>query len=322
LLIEHMSYGGIIQAGDRLVTLEDSHGLKIFEEVSNKALVFEAADAIITVTYAGRALFGGKFTDHWLAELLTGEEISMSLPRGIRIGPEFRRMKLSDVFFRVWQALSVPNHWLVRRGQWYRTYFELSLLGWKWNHRYFQPFVLRFKKPSGTRRFDYQFETISPSRMNRYFWASFPDMNLTRAELIEIKSDIQNHSDYWGNIEDAFARAIQRVSLKEPRVGSHSITVSIPNPGFSRLITVKYHKPDNENLIYHLDGPGGESLNVMTTPWIIGGGVITPPQVLSGGSASCTDAFEIRCIAPINENSHIKFSSSSLARVTDIDPNE
>jgi len=318
LIIEHISNNSIIQAGDRLITQDDHHGIQEVEVVSNKAIVFEASDAVMSISYAGNAVFDDKTTDHWLAELITGEAISQSFPKGIKIGPMNAKpqMSLSEIFFKFWQALSVPKKWGLKLAHWYGFYFQLSITGWRWNHRYYQPFILRIGKPAGSWQLRRKFQTMPIDKRGQSLWSWFPFFNMTKEEFHDIADDIQSKSLHFGMIEDAFARGIQRVSRREPRVGSHSITISILNPKYSRAVNVRYHSPENETLTYQLS-PNGDSIRVMTTPWIIGRRVTKPPQAMSGGATFSTGSFKVQCHAPTNEGSSTVFSSSSLPRFTD-----
>lgn len=61
----------VLQAGDRLLTRKGSAGrYESFDPVSNKSILYEAADGLVTLSYSGRAHIGTRTTDEWIAASL------------------------------------------------------------------------------------------------------------------------------------------------------------------------------------------------------------------------------------------------------------
>lgn len=61
----------VLQAGDRLLTRKSSTGgYESFDPVSNKSILYEAADGLFTLSYSGRAHIGTRTTDEWIAAAL------------------------------------------------------------------------------------------------------------------------------------------------------------------------------------------------------------------------------------------------------------
>ena len=61
----------VMQAGDRLLTREIAEeDYEIYDANSNKNVIYEASDGLLTISYAGIAFINRQPTDEWLAHLL------------------------------------------------------------------------------------------------------------------------------------------------------------------------------------------------------------------------------------------------------------
>jgi hypothetical protein len=77
-----------VQVSDRLVTDVDSH--QTLDPKANKAIVFRASNALVSMAFAGRAVMHfrqrerERATDHWLVEQLIGQGVNQALNGGLR----------------------------------------------------------------------------------------------------------------------------------------------------------------------------------------------------------------------------------------------
>jgi hypothetical protein len=123
----------VMQISDRLVSVRRADpttgrigGAEPFDPLSNKALIFRAADAIVSIGYSGTAYLEDRPTDEWIAEILWGEPLPEPGPWGgtptvMRGAPVLRglwpvvRMLCSQL-----EALAVSDHGL-----------SMTIAGWQ-----------------------------------------------------------------------------------------------------------------------------------------------------------------------------------------------
>ena len=124
----------VLQVGDRLTSQAWRYASGVVqnrpvEVLSNKALVYVASDALVTISYTGVAYMGDKNTDTWLAEQLDSD-ISRGPHAALRAGGSGRRVdigaavkKLAERIERLFTSVPAKE----RSGG-----LTLQVVGWKW----------------------------------------------------------------------------------------------------------------------------------------------------------------------------------------------
>ncbi len=126
LMVATSSY--ILQASDRLV----SRGICPYDQASNKALLYRARDAFVTMAYTGIAYLDGAPTDQWIAEKIWGKPFyrgpegrilafgNPRIPRWRKLGHTLQDLK--HQMQQTWAGL--PSEHRARR-------FEILVGGWQ-----------------------------------------------------------------------------------------------------------------------------------------------------------------------------------------------
>jgi hypothetical protein len=246
-----------LQVSDRLLTQGDRE----FDPFANKALVFQARDALVSVGYSGLAYVRGAPTDHWLAEQISGEVIS---ERGIRIGALSRWCDIGAAVIRLVQSLNqLPMVW--RRGL-----GEVVIAGWQWPRR--KPARLRqilwlLQSPDG--RSPYVARQLVarhlPARENLRLLYVPRGAPVSGQEVEELVRRIRGYGPQGHDLaEAALIEEVRRVRTRTLSVGPHCMSILISR--FLPLPRVRYH-PEGQHSVVLREGP---PLPMAFTPWIIG----------------------------------------------------
>jgi hypothetical protein len=174
----------VLQVSDRLVVAETKGTiLRPFDALANKDLIYWARDAIVSIGYTGPAYIGKLPTDDWIAERLTG--VNVSELSGTKFG-------LLPQWLDIGQSMTVLEQELkqseVAKGD---LNFELVMAGWQWKHgrrpltvgRQPVPMAWWIRKPRNSNFFD------SGRLPPRWHWKRgvcfefSPEENLSKGEL-------------------------------------------------------------------------------------------------------------------------------------------
>ena len=143
----------ILQVGDRLTSQRllfatGAVRYRPWEVLANKALVYAASDALVTISYTGVAYMGDKNTDTWLAEQLDSD-ISEGPRTAFRVGGSERRVSIGTAVKVLAERIedffiSVPTE--DRAGG-----LTLQIVGWKWRRRnsYEMPIIWHLSHSGG-----------------------------------------------------------------------------------------------------------------------------------------------------------------------------
>jgi hypothetical protein len=66
-----------VQVSDRLVSISQGGKVRPLDPFANKAIIYCASDALVSIGYSGIACIGSMETDAWLAECLSGEPLPL-----------------------------------------------------------------------------------------------------------------------------------------------------------------------------------------------------------------------------------------------------
>jgi len=134
----------VLQVGDRLTSKPPSRPTsrpdrEPWEVLSNKALIYVASDALVTMSYSRIAYVGSTNTDTWLAEQLDSD-IARGPHSSLRVGSSKHRV---DIGIAVKSLADSIDHTFASMRSVDRSGLTLQMVGWKWNkgNPYEMPFI-------------------------------------------------------------------------------------------------------------------------------------------------------------------------------------
>jgi len=258
----------------------------VFDELSNKNIVYCARDALVTIGYTGCAYIGSMPTDQWIAEKLTGKDFQ-SLPRrnhnfGIALGGFLNPwLDIGLSLLRLEEALNhaqdqIPIDW---HGAWNKMPFEVIVSGYQWkkNGR-FRPIGATISKTSGSQKFELGYFNRDLLEPGKYLVVGAPTGNVLLDDLRQIVDSISKAPAY--EIEAAFVELTRKVSKENSVVGPHcmSILITPPHIGQVRIRLIPY----TEHFAILSSAHGKEIKICAYSPWLIGPNTCSGPAIISG----------------------------------------
>lgn len=285
----------IIQAGDRLLTRRVNGKLEEFDEKSNKSVIYEASDGVLSIGYCGLALILGKLTDEWIAEQLnpaakvsldgsnlwsqtfTNASFSVALTCDGVIG--LLRKKISEL-----SASHFRDHGL-----------EVVVSGWQIKNDKVIPILVRFARSSKDLNSASGFKKMAGSEINgRVEFAGSGNNPEVRSymlkELMTIHEDRQTPKTkedlrkYASDVRDALVATIKFASTIEKTVGAnvHTTTMHIPFEGHNYIQTDFYSDNPHPATIEMSTGIK-KVKDAAVTGWVLFDSIILAPSYLVGG---------------------------------------
>jgi hypothetical protein len=125
----------LLQVGDRLTSKPSSRPAsrpdrEPWEVLSNKALIYVASDAVVTISYSGIAYVGSANTDTWLAEQLDSD-IARGPHCSLRVGSSKRRVDIGTAAKSL--ADSIDHTFASMKSVDRSSGLTLQIVGWKWS---------------------------------------------------------------------------------------------------------------------------------------------------------------------------------------------
>lgn len=267
----------VVQAGDRLLTQKEGKRLKPWEEVANKSLILLATNATAIISYAGLAHIDRMPTDQWLAEKITATKSPP--PRRPGGSPPMQFGANAPIHLR--QAIDriksgVAREFSKQPSRSRDNGLEVLITGYTFkrfrhpNNFHPRPFyaVLAYDKmnPPG---YLHEENSLRHWPWNREsFIASIgnsPAGVIARAAVAQgIATGLPSMSSIEHNLRDAI-----RASARSPvgdGIGEECMVISIER--IQQKVRACFMRADRTNTPF----------NTAYTPWIIGGGIILPPQ--------------------------------------------
>jgi hypothetical protein len=294
LILSHLSRGFALQVSVRLVTsTRPGDSPSPFDALANKTIIYQARDAIVSMSYTGPAYIGQLPTDDWIAKTLTGVDTSEKF--SFRTGP-----------LPQWWDIGRATRLLLRElacteiaAQ--KSNFELIAIGWQWKNvkrsmeGLYQPVPMAWgvSKPEGS-GFEKEVERL-PRRWHwkhRSFFCAAPRCNLDKAEQVKLFDRLteeiaqspapKTSEEVADRVERVTVDTVRAVAVSNPYVGPNCMSVVIAPPHQSALIRVTFFpfEQHTAQLVGKTFVP--ITLPAAFSPWIIGQGTMHKPSVHMG----------------------------------------
>jgi len=228
------------QVSDRRLTTREDHQLYIFDEKTNKNVVYFARGGIVAIGYSGTAFIGETPTDRWIAEKLCGEDLSNSFILNMDIKPKMwfdvgqATMHLADSLTGAWKGLPKEQR---------DAGLRITFVGWR--------------KTKKKERFRHVFWDIirSEQKKDEFLIAKFRRFSRFR-EIALLETGIRMERDekrkmmgelkesIKGDVfeyEQAMVRKIQSVSKVNSTVGNDTLAIRICF-GMKPVVNISYHR--------------------------------------------------------------------------------
>ena len=275
----------IAHASDRLLTKRVGGKLRVHSDVENKTLIVRINDAICIIGYTGAAYIGDVITDQWIANTVTGMDLSgdfmMRQPgvRGLRLNTLLRRLEAGM------RALVLPGS---------ANHLGVTVSGIRQRRNYAMPFVREFERNRGVVRCGgYMRSLRSPafhllSQMGDH--AAMSDLQRT------IGQEFAQHGISAEAFRQGMVNAIRERARHSKVVGDEIVTVTITKPaeGWDVVWTFETPRP---RFAAVTDGAGNirRVFRSYFSPWIISPAGITRPSFGNGHFEQMSGDVRIRC---------------------------
>lgn len=294
LILSQVSYEFVLQVSDRLIT-QDREPVE-FDPVSNKSILYQAPDAIVSMSYTGIAYLDGRPTDQWFAELISGSSMPPgphpdsptmaclgTMPQWLHIGPTIRL-----ITERLTNAFALRH----MRRQARRTPFEILIAGWQWSLRKRpRPVVVSIAKKRSCAEFKIwrSQRHLGPEAL----CVATPDGQLKTSERDSMCDEMRNTRSA-DEAESVFIKTIRSTSRRSNLVGPDCMSILIPPPAVGK-VRVRYiaHKPRNLALVSRSPPKVLGTLPATFTPWVIGRDLMYAPSLIGGGGRAGLGPFEV-----------------------------
>ena len=293
LILGLMSDRVTLQVSDRLL----SANWKPRDPISNKTILYEAPDAIVSMAYTGAAHLSGIPTDEWIAEVIGGCSMQSGgksailltgrLPQWLHIGPTLNLLqeRLRKVFKGPSAAPSLRD-----------PEFEILVVGWQWRrHKRPRAIIAGIHKKRGSC-------DVSVWRAPRRFaWTgrlyATPGSNLEGSDGKGLGRSL-NAARSDDEAESLMASFIGEVSSRLPVVGADCMSVLIPPPRFKTIRVSYIPRKTHTAELRGQDGKYVEPFVPTFSPWVIGPGGMAAPSIMYGGHDVRLGKFAVRIQGP------------------------
>ena len=286
----------VLQVSDRLLTQRT----RAFDARSNKNIVYEASNGIITMAYSGPAYLEGVPTDRWITEKLHGKPLVDFAP-----GQPFTHKT-----GRAPQWLDVGSCIEVLRREVRRVYnssrkpdrdLEVVLAGWQWKPRQeelrvrpveceleacvdgTEPLVSwapRYWHLDHTRGYPLLVSSI-PSSSHLSGKQHQRSSHLSRQQHEQVDQALRYVGYYPESALELLVAAVRQAASNKPRIVGEDCMCVYMSPGDRGLIHV-WHLPSQGDQRVTVSAGGARSSFAPTySPWILGRDVVRAPSVQS-----------------------------------------
>jgi hypothetical protein len=306
-----------MQVSDRLISTEDQRPDRVtkqpvtrrpYDTLSNKAIVFRACNAIVSMGYVGSAYLERMPTDEWLAERLWGDSFRVRTPDG-RVPKCMRAVGSSrdiGLAVRTLQAAlesAAPN----RHG------LTLTIVGWQAAKKHARPVLIKLER-RGNEKAVSRFHSPRWWEMNRTLCLDEIGGYLTADDLQALGESLRDagkSKDILGTFERILAETVRRVSATNPGVGSDLMSVILPSP--TRGLPCVRFLPSSDHQIEVQSAGELHVLSASYSPWLIGPAILHPPSIIVGSQTVNLGGVEVT-IHGDEPTGHIRALSSSQRR--------
>lgn len=289
----------VMQAGDRLLTRKIARDqYETYDANSNKSVIYEASDGLVTISYAGIAFIKGQPTDEWLAHSLHPSVGSMfddsPDPSAIGTGGNayVEILSVSDVIKRLrtllrnLDAKTVSHHGLV-----------VTVAGWRHNET--QPLLIeirRFKASARMQVDGYRRKAgMKTNSVTSLVGSGHTDR--VKVRLSDAWNEIHRNSlgkpcedlnAHMAAIRDVLTDVIRYASKTDQTVGSDVHIASLRRPQADRIVAETHFASATRHPAYINLPPINGVERIVTvddaavTGWVLTHGSTTAPSYLVG----------------------------------------
>jgi len=281
----------VIQMSDRLTTtLRDIGGYKVHDSEANKTVVYEAQDAICSISYTGNAYVGLHPTEQWIASTLHGAE--------------FIRDDRGNLM-SVGVGASPHSHWTIRKAlaelkrsaRVRGATVEVHIIGWRKRREHWLPFVTWFSTLKG------HDTTDDPSRLNA--WPRKRRLVVVtggdppNGEVIDKMLRCELSRAGAEGMVESIAQLMRDRADQVATIGKELTMVGISHPS-NGVVVIRAMPFNAANRIAMSDGE--KIIDVMDafySPWIVTpSGYIAPSLFYGGGLVPPSNRFRIDLQGP------------------------
>ena len=285
LILTALTRKYVVQVGDRLVTAAQ----RVFDSRANKMIIYRSRDAIVTIGYSGLAFCGGRPTDQWIAETISGE----SQLSGIALC-DLCTYNNKDLGLAILDLHKSLHDLASNRSLEWMMPIEICISGWHWKKRLARPtaIILRKSRNSGVINFikldRHWLRERSFHVLDTGGWIFNSNENIKLLKTVTMPIFLRGGTS--GEMESALCDIIRQISLSTPGIGRDFMSVQIPTP------------PGDVLVRYLIDGYTKPQIDSNTqeyySPFIVGREKILGPAATNVGATLCTGGINIKIQVP------------------------
>ena len=274
----------VFQVSDRLVSqVSIGRSPKPLDVVTNKSVVYLAKDAIVAISFSGRAFLENRRTDLWVTEKLLGMEFEESGSIVFFMGGS----DPMDVFHACEQVRVEAER--VFHGLRHERYASHSFMFCGWQRRrknHVQPFLWRLENTPSTPG---RFEMFNLLKDTPDWWrtTSFSPIGTFRRDIMDELLNRLKNARSPRAVEDELVQTVQLTASCLPGVGADCLVVRL-HPEGEHNVVIRYVRQDGGSTVNTKTTKGEPRvLPYIFTPWILGDGALMPPNLIVGAAGSC-----------------------------------
>ncbi|WP_157649970.1 hypothetical protein [Burkholderia ubonensis] len=300
----------VLQAGDRLITRVWTNGqVTEFDATSNKNVLYEASDGILSVSFSGNAYIDGLPTDEWIATILNQDTLPVGPdeinPPAIshRNAPYARPLSVNSVIGRLRSSMNDIKAETIKAMSLF-----IAVSGWMYRYGTSTPVLIELErtssnsgtKVSGCKRVYWR------TRKHRLAMSLIGSGNTPQRQSIlqnaikdihqVIPSSLENWNKYVTSLFELPARLIQDAATVDPTVGPNVHLVVMPRANDNCQLAETHFFAKTE----HIVPPPTMSIvpvapvDAAVTSWFIGANQILAPAYLVGDLLNVVSTRRIR----------------------------
>jgi hypothetical protein len=269
-----------MQVSDRQVSLDSRE----FDPSANKALVYQARNAIAVMGYCGRACMENLPTDQWIAATLRGRETAQrestpewQRPAALHIG-RGDNLDLGAAILRLRdrvEAVMMGDH---------MGPLQVSIGGWQWRRGVCRPLLQVLRWEMSGKNVDYSSDSLprywhwDGLDQGRFYYVTIPLPGLSDPSTLLPTLSPVAHSPT--QTRDVLVDEQRRQAAAAPTIGEDATCVLIPPPSSGRVDVTFVSGKDWR---VGVAGRPNASTAAHFTPWVVGPGISAAPMAASGG---------------------------------------
>lgn len=274
----------LMQVSDRLLTtrLDTTDGVRVspWDPSSNKSVIFQATNAVVSLGYTGPGFIEGVPTDTWIVERLSSKAIpgaEFGRPFGLEVG---RTRQAVDIGSAIETLRSECQTACSRMPDGSLGRLEISLCGWQWKRKgkrfESRPILHEIQalpasecesKPDGLPRY----WDFNKEQRERYRLSVMPDGHLSDSQLEDLCRELDGVYRDPEATADVLIETMRNTSEKHPEVGSDCMVVHMPLPSLRRI-----------EATYVSEVTRGDEPVAGYSPWVVSSYTRTAPSEIVG----------------------------------------